>query len=168
MSRSAGRLMRMRPPAKATKRLSLVLVRAFLPNCAGVSAVAGAINPHPNSTAAAPRRSVPLANAVAYRGETGLPIVTEVLTPSEVDMVAQYADCLQIGTRNAQNYKLLEACGNPTTGDPDLYLETAEWTYNFGPEEFMYRVLIRDGAVERIEELDRGVVEPFDENGDGY
>jgi len=64
--------------------------------------------------------------------------------------------------------KLLEACGNPTTGDPDLYLGTAEWTYNFGPEEFMYRVLIRDGAVERIEELDRGVVQPFDENDEGF
>jgi len=60
--------------------------------------------------------------------------------------------------------KLLEACGDPTTGDPDLYLDTAEWTYNFGPEEFMYRVLIRDGAVERIEELDRGVVQPFDDD----
>ena len=45
------------------------------------------------------------------RAETGMPIVTEVLTPTEVDLVAQYADCLQIGTRNAQNFKLLEACG---------------------------------------------------------
>lgn len=63
--------------------------------------------------------------------------------------------------------KLLEACGDPTTGDPDLYLDTAEWTYNFGPEAFMYRVLIRDGAVERIEELGRGVVQPFDEGDDG-
>lgn len=45
------------------------------------------------------------------RDATGLPIVTEVLTPSEVDLVAEYADCLQIGTRNAQNFKLLEAVG---------------------------------------------------------
>lgn len=63
--------------------------------------------------------------------------------------------------------KLLEACGDPATGNPDLYLDTAEWTYNFGPNEFMYRVLIRDGAVERIEELDRGVVQPFDETDTG-
>ncbi len=48
----------------------------------------------------------------AARDETGLAVITEVLTPSEVDLVASYADCLQIGTRNAQNYKLLEACGN--------------------------------------------------------
>jgi 3-deoxy-7-phosphoheptulonate synthase len=45
------------------------------------------------------------------REQTGLPIITEVLTPTEVDLVVEYADCLQIGTRNSQNYKLLEACG---------------------------------------------------------
>jgi 3-deoxy-7-phosphoheptulonate synthase len=45
------------------------------------------------------------------RDETGLEVVTEVLTPSEVDLVAKYADCLQIGTRNSQNFKLLEAAG---------------------------------------------------------
>ncbi|MFW6060595.1 MAG: 3-deoxy-7-phosphoheptulonate synthase [Phycisphaeraceae bacterium] len=45
------------------------------------------------------------------REETDLAIVTEVVTPSDVDLVAQYADCLQIGTRNAQNFKLLEAAG---------------------------------------------------------
>ena len=45
------------------------------------------------------------------RQQTGLPIVTEVLTPGEVDLVAEYADCLQVGTRNAQNFKLLEAVG---------------------------------------------------------
>jgi len=53
------------------------------------------------------------------RAETGLEIVTEVLTPSEVDLVARYADCLQIGTRNSQNFKLLEAAGK--SGKPVLY-----------------------------------------------
>jgi len=47
----------------------------------------------------------------AARAETGLAIVTEVLTPSEVDLVSSYADCLQIGARNCQNFKLLEAVG---------------------------------------------------------
>jgi len=46
------------------------------------------------------------------RAQTGLPIVTEVITPSDVALVSRYADCLQIGTRNSQNYKLLEACGD--------------------------------------------------------
>jgi len=42
---------------------------------------------------------------------TGLPIVTEVLDVNEVEIVAKYADILQIGTRNMQNYRLLKAIG---------------------------------------------------------
>jgi 3-deoxy-7-phosphoheptulonate synthase len=45
------------------------------------------------------------------REETGLPVVTEVLTPGDVEVVAAWADMLQVGTRNAQNYSLLEAVG---------------------------------------------------------
>jgi len=45
------------------------------------------------------------------RDETGLPIVTEVMSPQAVDLVASYADVLQIGTRNMQNYPLLRAVG---------------------------------------------------------
>lgn len=47
----------------------------------------------------------------AAREATGLAVVTEVVTPEEVELVSKYADCLQIGTRNAQNFKLLEAAG---------------------------------------------------------
>jgi 3-deoxy-7-phosphoheptulonate synthase len=49
------------------------------------------------------------------REATGLPVVTEVLTPADVTLVAKYADCLQIGTRNMQNYMLLKACGTVKT-----------------------------------------------------
>jgi 3-deoxy-7-phosphoheptulonate synthase len=45
------------------------------------------------------------------RAETGLPIVTEVMTPTDVALVAEYADLLQIGARNMQNYQLLEEVG---------------------------------------------------------
>ena len=45
------------------------------------------------------------------REETGLPIVTEVVSAHEVAMVAEYADMLQIGTRNMQNFALLQAIG---------------------------------------------------------
>jgi len=43
--------------------------------------------------------------------ETGLPIITEVMAPADVDTVAQYADVLQIGARNMQNYSLLDEVG---------------------------------------------------------
>jgi 3-deoxy-7-phosphoheptulonate synthase len=45
------------------------------------------------------------------RQETGLHIVTEVMSPDQVELVSQYADMLQIGTRNMQNYALLNAVG---------------------------------------------------------
>ncbi|TWT33697.1 Phospho-2-dehydro-3-deoxyheptonate aldolase [Posidoniimonas corsicana] len=47
----------------------------------------------------------------AARDETGLAVVTEVVAPDDVDLVGEYADVLQIGARNMQNYRLLEACG---------------------------------------------------------
>jgi 3-deoxy-7-phosphoheptulonate synthase len=43
--------------------------------------------------------------------ETGMPVITEVLTPQDVELVSRYADILQIGARNMQNYILLEECG---------------------------------------------------------
>ena len=46
------------------------------------------------------------------RQETGLPIVTEVMNTSQVDLVANYADMLQIGARNMQNFDLLKAVGD--------------------------------------------------------
>ena len=74
--------------------------------------------PAPRSSAAArssrgPARTLPgprrrgaryLAEA---RERTGLPVITEVMEPSQVDIVAEYADILQIGARNMQNYSLL-------------------------------------------------------------
>jgi 3-deoxy-7-phosphoheptulonate synthase len=48
--------------------------------------------------------------AVARR-ETGLPIVTEALDEEGAHLVAEYADCIQIGARNMQNYSLLRAVG---------------------------------------------------------
>lgn len=45
------------------------------------------------------------------REETGLPVVTEVLEPEKVELVAKYADMLQIGARNVQNFSLLRAAG---------------------------------------------------------
>ena len=45
------------------------------------------------------------------RAETGLPIVTEVMDTRQVDLVASYADMLQIGARNMQNYNLLTEVG---------------------------------------------------------
>jgi 3-deoxy-7-phosphoheptulonate synthase len=54
----------------------------------------------------------------AARAETGLAIVTEVMAPEHVAVVAEYADVLQVGARNMQNYNLLQAVGD--SGKPVL------------------------------------------------
>lgn len=45
------------------------------------------------------------------RAETGMPVVTEVMDPRQVELVASYADVLQIGARNMQNFPLLTEVG---------------------------------------------------------
>jgi 3-deoxy-7-phosphoheptulonate synthase len=45
------------------------------------------------------------------REETGLPIITEVMTPADIETVGRYTDVFQIGARNCQNYLLLEEVG---------------------------------------------------------
>ena len=42
---------------------------------------------------------------------TGLPVITEVMEANQLDIVAEYADIVQIGARNMQNYSLLNSCG---------------------------------------------------------
>jgi 3-deoxy-7-phosphoheptulonate synthase len=64
------------------------------------------------------------------RDVTGLPIVTEVMDPNLVPLVCQYADVLQIGARNMQNFALLNAAG-----------------------ESQYPVLIKRGMSSTIEDL---------------
>ena len=49
------------------------------------------------------------------RAETGMPIITEVMDVRDVETVCEYADILQIGTRNAQNYNLLREVGKVRT-----------------------------------------------------
>jgi 3-deoxy-7-phosphoheptulonate synthase len=64
------------------------------------------------------------------REASGLAVVTEVMSPEQVPLVARYADVLQVGTRNMQNYALLHAVG-----------------------EAMMPVLLKRGLMSTIEEL---------------
>jgi 3-deoxy-7-phosphoheptulonate synthase len=64
------------------------------------------------------------------RRETGLPIVTELLSEQHAELVAAYADILQIGTRNAQNFQLLIAAaktGKPVLLKRGLSMKIEEW-----------------------------------------
>ena len=64
------------------------------------------------------------------RLETGLPIVTEVVDPRDVSWVAEFADVLQIGTRNMQNFSLLKEvgrAGRPVLLKRGMYSTLEEW-----------------------------------------
>lgn len=58
---------------------------------------------------------------------TGMPLVTEVVDAADVERVAQYADLLQVGTRNMQNFGLLQAVGS--TGKPVMLKRGLTATY---------------------------------------
>ena len=64
------------------------------------------------------------------RRETGLPIITELLSEDHADLVAEHADILQIGTRNAQNFQLLIAAaktGKPVLLKRGMSMKIEEW-----------------------------------------
>jgi 3-deoxy-7-phosphoheptulonate synthase len=78
------------------------------------------------------------------REATGLPVVTEVMTESQIDLVASYADVLQVGARNVQNFSLLKELGK--VGKPIFlkrgmsttikeYLMSAEYILSEGNKE---------------------------------
>ena len=78
------------------------------------------------------------------RNETGLPFVTEVMDTRQVEMVAEYADMLQIGSRNMQNYPLLKEagmCGKPILLKRGMmaiieeFLLAAEYILHFGNDQ---------------------------------
>ncbi|MBN2341202.1 MAG: 3-deoxy-7-phosphoheptulonate synthase [Deltaproteobacteria bacterium] len=62
--------------------------------------------------------------------ETGLPVVTEVIDPRDVNWVAEYVDMLQVGARNMQNFTLLKALGRikkPVLLKRGMYSTIEEW-----------------------------------------
>jgi len=78
------------------------------------------------------------------RRQTGLPVITEIVNPADVDLISRYADILQVGARNVQNFALLKAVGR--AGKPVLlkrgmmttieeFLMSAEYILSSGNEE---------------------------------
>ncbi len=79
---------------------------------AGATALrGGAFKPRTSPYSFQGLKEAGLAMLAAARAETGLAVVTEVVAAEDIELVAEYADVLQIGARNMQNYRLLEAVG---------------------------------------------------------
>lgn len=98
------------------------------------------------------------------RDETGLPIVTEVMDPSEVELVATYADILQIGTRNMQNFPLLKSVGR--TDKPVMLKRGMSATINewLGCAEYILAegnpdVIMCERGIRTFEQITRNTVD---------
>lgn len=98
------------------------------------------------------------------KAQTGMAIVTEVMAPEQVALVAKVADVLQVGTRNMQNYNLLHAVGE--SGKPVLLkrgmmstleelLMSAEYILSHGN----YRVILCERGIRTFETYTRNTLD---------
>lgn len=94
------------------------------------------------------------------REETGLPVVTEVMSPEDVGIVEEYADVLQIGARNVQNYPLLKRVGEASkpvllkrglSSTVEEWLSAAEYVLAGGNEE----VILCERGIRTYQKLTR-------------
>jgi 3-deoxy-7-phosphoheptulonate synthase len=86
------------------------------------------------------------------RAETGLAVVTEIVATEDIDIVSEYADVLQIGARNMQNYRLLEAVGR--THRPVLLKRGPSATVD---ELLLAAEYILDGGNQQVMLCERGI-----------
>ena len=84
--------------------------------------------------------------------ETGLPVITEVMATADVETVAKYADILQIGARNMQNYNLLDEVG--LIGKPVMVKRGLSASYE---EWLLAAEYVMAGGNEQVILCERGV-----------
>jgi 3-deoxy-7-phosphoheptulonate synthase len=95
---------------------------------------------------------------------TGLPVITEVLSPCDVELVESYADILQVGARNMQNYPLLKRVGKAEkpvmlkrgfAATIEEWLGCAEYILNEGNEE----VILCERGIRTFETITRNTLD---------
>lgn len=130
-------------PCSVENREQILQAAELVKAAGGVALRGGAFKPRTNPYSFQGLGEEGLKLLAEARDATGLPVVTEVVTPAEVELVSHYADCLQVGTRNAQNFKLLEQCGKQPkpvlfkrgmSMTIDEYLQAAEYILAAGNE----------------------------------
>ena len=106
-----GKLLTIAGPCSVESEEQLVST-AIAVKAAGANALrGGAFKPRTSPYAFQGMEEDGLKILAAARQETGLPIVTEVVNPRDVELVAKYADIMQVGARNTQNFPLLKMLG---------------------------------------------------------
>src|SRR5262249_54351317 len=105
-------------PCSVESRSQILDVAALVREAGGTGLRGGAWKPRTSPYSFQGLKEKGLELLAEARDQTGLAIVTEVMAPEQVRLVALYADVLQVGARNMQNYPLLEAAGE--SGQPIL------------------------------------------------
>jgi 3-deoxy-7-phosphoheptulonate synthase len=98
-------------PCSVESEEQIMQVAAQVKEAGATALRGGAFKPRTSPYAFQGMKEAGLELLAAARDATGLAVVTEVMTPHHVDLVCRYADVLQIGARNMQNYHLLQAVG---------------------------------------------------------
>jgi len=98
------------------------------------------------------------------RRQTGLPVITEVMTPSEVETVAEVADIVQIGARNMQNFDLLREVGRhprPVMLKRGLSNTIEEWLLSaeYVLSQGNYNVILCERGIRTFETMTRNTLD---------
>src|SRR5438105_41582 len=98
-------------PCSVESRQQILELAHLVKECGGAGLRGGAFKPRTSPYSFQGLKEKGLELLAEARTATGLAVVTEVMAPEHVPMVARYADVMQVGARNMQNYPLLEAVG---------------------------------------------------------
>ncbi len=138
-----GRIVIMAGPCAVENREMLLATARHLARCGVTVLRGGAYKPRSSPYSFQGLGEEGLRILAEARAETGLRVVTEVMAPDKVELVARHADILQIGARNMQNFDLLRECGR--AGRPvllkrglsatiDELLQAAEYVLAHNPD----------------------------------
>ncbi len=128
-------------PCAVESEKQMISVAIAVKEAGAMALRGGAFKPRTNPYSFQGLQKQGLEHLAAARKETGLPIVTEVLSESTVGLVAEYADILQIGTRNMANFELLKVVGETKkpvilkrgmSATLDEFLQAAEYILSQG------------------------------------
>jgi 3-deoxy-7-phosphoheptulonate synthase len=107
----AGKIGVIAGPCSVESKEQILLVAQQVKEAGATALRGGAFKPRTSPYSFQGLKEKGLELLAQAREETGLAIVTEVMAPEHVAMVAKYTDVMQVGARNMQNYPLLEAVG---------------------------------------------------------
>ncbi|MBI3412385.1 MAG: 3-deoxy-7-phosphoheptulonate synthase [Planctomycetes bacterium] len=156
----AGRLGIIAGPCSVESREQILAIADIVKEAGAAGLRGGAFKPRTSPYSFQGLKEKGLELLALARERTGLAIVTEVMAPEHVPMVAKYADVLQVGARNMQNYPLLEAAGESglavllkrgPSATMDEFLLAAEYILKTGN----YRVMLCERGIRTFEDHTR-------------